>query len=96
MKGFGNKLTLLKAAFLLAALGLFLASCIERSPRIPVTITGSNTLPPVTARVSTSNFGKFSHNEKIMRKIGELIKAQGFQVHISDKLEGIEAGGEAL
>ena len=61
MKGFGNKLTLLKAAFLLAALGLFLASCIERSPRIPVTITGSNTLPPVTARVSTSNFDKFSH-----------------------------------
>jgi c(7)-type cytochrome triheme protein len=56
-------ITSLKVLFLLAALAIFAASCLQQAEeRTPVTITASETPVPPAARASDTNFGKFLHD----------------------------------
>ena len=54
--------TWLKSIIICAALAAFAASCIDRAPKAPVTITASETPEAVPVRASTKTFTEFSHN----------------------------------
>lgn len=52
----------LKTFVVLSALAAVAASCIERAPRVPVTITASETPAAVPVRASDTTFRAFSHS----------------------------------
>lgn len=55
------KKNLVKAAFIFAALIVFVASCIKQGEKTPVPLTASETPEPPVIKVSDSTFSKFNH-----------------------------------
>lgn len=50
-----------KVLIIFASLGLMAASCIKQAPKMPVSITSTETAPAVATRVSDKEFKAFSH-----------------------------------
>ena len=52
---------LFKILLLCSALAIFVASCINRAPKTPVTLTASETPQAIAVRASDKTFKNFSH-----------------------------------
>src|SRR5436190_6145166 len=61
MKNTGQRKNLIKAAFLLAALMVFAASCIKQEEKVKVPLTAAETPEPPVVKASDSNFASFNH-----------------------------------
>jgi hypothetical protein len=61
MEHLGRSTNLIKAAFVLAALTVFAASCLKQGEKSPVPLTASETPEPPVVKASTSNFASFNH-----------------------------------
>ncbi|MBC7901707.1 MAG: hypothetical protein H7070_16830 [Saprospiraceae bacterium] len=59
-----NNKNKIKAAFVLAALIVFAASCLQQAQKSDPLITADETQQPQTTRVSDGDFGTFSHSVK--------------------------------
>ena len=64
MKYLGEKTNLIKAAFILAALTVFAASCLKQGEKTQVPLTASETPEPPVVKVSGSTFATFNHKVK--------------------------------
>ncbi|MBP7415963.1 MAG: hypothetical protein KA831_04860 [Pyrinomonadaceae bacterium] len=62
MRTIAGKRNAIKAAFLLAALLVFAASCLKQGEKANVPLTAAETPEPPVIKASDSTFSKFSHN----------------------------------